>query len=203
MDKPDPEIHAPRAARLADLDPTPYGANCHLAHDELIAEPRGIGVTWQRFDIDWNDLEPEQGVFACGEPDRCLAQAARLGVSVFATVAYTPRWASGRDDRTAPPRSGAAFVRFVRDAVRRYRGKLHALGVWNEPNLREFYTGTREFYPRELLVCAGILERRTGPDELADVSAQVRAGRAAARAADMLLSREFRVRLLARPADRH
>lgn len=146
MSRPD------RQAALAALDPAPFGCNSHLARDATIAALADVGVTWQRFDADWDQLEPQPGVFAWQELDRCLATAARLGVSVYVTAAYTPAWASGvTGRRTAAPREGQDFVRFVRTLLRRYPGRIHAMGVWNEPNLQEFYSGTRAFYFDSLL----------------------------------------------------
>jgi hypothetical protein len=134
------------------LDPTPFGCNCHLARDESLAALVDAGVRFLRFDIDWDHIEPQRDVFDWTELDRCVDTAARLGASVYATPAYTPEWASGvAGQRAAPPRDGADFVRFVRAVVRRYPGKLHALGIWNEPNLREFYRGTQRFYLEQLL----------------------------------------------------
>ncbi len=141
-----------RQASLAALDPTPFGCNSHLARDATIAALFDVGVVWQRFDVDWDELEPRPGVFAWQELDRCLATAARLGVSVYVTAAYTPAWASGvTGQRAAAPRDGADFVRFVRTVLRRYPGRIHAMGIWNEPNLKEFYQGTRAFYLDALL----------------------------------------------------
>lgn len=139
-------------ARVDALDPTPFGCNSHLARDTTILALADAGVTWQRFDVDWDVLEPRQGVFAWQELDRCLASAARAGVSVYATVAYTPAWASGvAGQRAAAPRDGADFVRFVRQVLRRYPRGIQAMGIWNEPNLAEFYRGTQRFYLDALL----------------------------------------------------
>lgn len=155
-----PTLDAPPAAidagvnppRVLALEPTPYGLDSHLAGDDLFDGFAAIGIRWHRIDIDWDVIEAVRGQPDWTDLDRVVATAERLGLQLFGSIAYTPGWASGRADRAAPPLDPADYVAFVREVVRRYRGRIACLGVWNEPNLRQFWAGTKAQYLAEILV---------------------------------------------------
>ncbi|MBK9033072.1 MAG: hypothetical protein IPL61_17690 [Myxococcales bacterium] len=138
--------------RVLALDPSPYGLDSHLAGDDLFDRFAAIGIRWHRVDVDWDVIEAQRGQYDWTDVDRVVADADRLGLALMASIAYTPAWASGVTDRAAPPRDPADYVAFVREVVRRYRGRVACLGVWNEPNLRQFWNGTRTQYLSEILV---------------------------------------------------
>ncbi len=138
--------------RVLALEPSRYGLDSHLAGDDLFDAFAGIGIRWHRIDIDWDVIEAVRGQPDWTDLDRVVADADRLGLALFGSIAYTPAWASGRADRAAPPLDPADYVAFVREVVRRYRGRIACLGVWNEPNLRQFWAGTQAQYLTEILV---------------------------------------------------
>ena len=63
-----------------------------------------------------------------------------------------------------PPRDPAAYVGFVRQVAQRYRGRIACLGVWNEPNLRQFWRGTQAQYLSEILVPGLVAIHAEDPD---------------------------------------
>ncbi|MFN0248330.1 MAG: glycosyl hydrolase [Kofleriaceae bacterium] len=145
------DVHVPPPRVLA-LDPSPFGLDTHLAGDDLIESFASIGIRWHRIDIDWDHVETAKGVFDWTDVDRVVAIAERLGLSVFGSISYTPGWASGGANRALPPRDRSDYTDFVREVVRRYRGRIACLGVWNEPNLTQFWAGTRTQYLEDILV---------------------------------------------------
>lgn len=151
-------------ARAQAVDPSPYGINAHIARDAILETLAGIDVRWLRVDVDWDQIEPERGVFNWSALDQMLATARRLGLSVFATVSYTPAWASGSTDHATPPTDPTRFHEFVRVFVERHRSAIHAIGLWNEPNLRQFFNGTREQYLSDILLPGLQLVRQAAPD---------------------------------------
>ena len=46
--------------------------------------------------------------------------------------------------RAGPPATAAAYRAFVEAAVARYHDKVGIFGTWNEPNLTDFFEGTRD-----------------------------------------------------------
>jgi hypothetical protein len=155
----------PRAGAQA-VDPSPYGINAHVARDAILESLASIDVRWLRADVDWDRIETQQGVFDWRTVDRLLATARRLGLSVLASVSYTPAWASGSPDRATPPRDPTRFHEFVRTFVERHRSSIRAIGLWNEPNLRQFFSGSREQYLRDILLPGLQLVRRAAPELL-------------------------------------
>jgi len=97
----------------------------------------------------WSFLEPRKGEWHFGPLDRLVLLAADHGVNVTLTFGRTPPWASSasgpgidpKKSETAPPASLDDWRDFVRKVATRYKGKIHAYEMWNEPNLAQFYTG--------------------------------------------------------------
>ena len=157
------DMHVPPPRVLA-LDPSPFGLDTHLAGDDLIDSFAAIGIRWHRIDIDWDHIETAKGVFDWTEVDRVVATAERLGLAVFGSIAYTPGWASGGANRALPPNNPADYTDFVREVVRRYRGRIACLGVWNEPNLSQFWAGTKTQYLEDILVPGLTMIRWEAPE---------------------------------------
>jgi hypothetical protein len=151
--------------------PSRYGCNSHVASDAVLQKLAEIGIQWHRIDFNWNEIEPGDGDHRWEEVDRVVSTCARLGLSVLGVVAYSPRWASGSDNIAAPPKDPGRFADFCREVVTRYpEGQVSALSVWNEPNLQQFWTGSKDEYLRMLPICLRAIRdvapqiKRVGPD---------------------------------------
>lgn len=82
------------------------------------------------------------------------------------TFSGSPQWASqapeqyaamGQPGNAAPPKRHLlpAYQRMVKETVARYKGRLLAVECWNEPNSRDFFSGT----PTELAdLCQAVYE---------------------------------------------
>lgn len=97
----------------------------------------------------WRHLEPVKGEWKFGLLDRYVDEAGKRGVKVLLTLGQPPRWAASRPDAHSPfgsgassdPRSMADWRNYVETLARRYKGRIHAWEVWNEINVKHFYTG--------------------------------------------------------------
>jgi hypothetical protein len=147
----------------AFVESCPYGVNAHQASNDALDAVAAAGIGWVRFDMNWLQMEPAQGTYDWTESDRFVEHATSLGLHVFVTVAYTPDWAVGAacNDadpnpenwcHNAPPADPSTWTSFVTAAVQRYGADVKAWGMWNEPNLLEFYRGTRPQWVSEILV---------------------------------------------------
>jgi hypothetical protein len=67
--------------------------------------------------------------------------AQQHGTSVLLPLAMTPEWAAARGQVSAEPRDFEDWRSYVRIVVSRYKGRVQAYEIWNEPNLRDFWTG--------------------------------------------------------------
>ena len=125
----------------------------HPTREEL-ARMAQAGIGTYKVDILWGKVEPFRHVREWGEYDQIATDASRAGVALFPTLFSSPPWAARNP--LYPPRSRAArraWVRFARDAVRRYgRGgtfwrahpelpyrPMTAWQVWNEPNFPAYW----------------------------------------------------------------
>jgi hypothetical protein len=103
-----------------------------------------LGMGWARLVLSWNDSEPAPGQFDWAGADTVVAQAGPYARLIL-QVAYTPAWArpDPADPLMTPPRDPQDLARFLQAAATRYRGRVAAYELWNEPNLG-MYWGNRK-----------------------------------------------------------
>jgi hypothetical protein len=133
---------------------------------EDVAIVRRVGARALRFGVSWLDTEPEPQKFDWSKLDTIINTAYKQHLAVIPYICYTPRWAaSNPDDReywSQPPRDPYFFVSFVRAAASRYKGKVLAWGLWNEPD-NVYWRGTTHQLG-EMIVAAAHAIREADPD---------------------------------------
>lgn len=143
-------------AETATLRPTshPLGANTflHLEADRAKVDRttrllREAGITVARQQFPWNEIEPQPGQFidqrtgrsSWEKYDYLVESLSRQGVRILARPENTPVWARPGQNTDAapfgPPNDFDLYAEYVGRLVSRYRGKLAAIQIWNEPNL--------------------------------------------------------------------
>src|SRR4051812_2563234 len=131
-------------------DSAAFGVNIHAPRGaELAAEldrVKAAGLGWVRIDFIWAAVETRKGRYDWRGYDEIAAAAKARGLQVYATLAYTPAWATDGPEITGVPRNADDWRRFCFRAAKRYRGKINAWGLWNEPNLQRFWSGSRSQY---------------------------------------------------------
>jgi len=93
----------------------------------------------------WAEIEKRQGVYDFRLLDLHVAAAEARKLSLMHTLGQTPRWASARPDEKGNTGMGAAaepadlkdWARYVREIATRYRGRISAYEVMNEPRIPE------------------------------------------------------------------
>ncbi len=133
---------------------SPYGINAHVPDIPVVDFIRDAGIGWIRVDFNWYNLEPEKDSYKWFQMDTVVAYARAQGLSIFATLAYSPEWANGTGNRADPPLDATDWYDFVYDTVSRYKNDVKHWGMWNEPNLTHFFTGTKWQY-REMILKPG------------------------------------------------
>ncbi len=151
--------------RVARLDGSRYGVNSHGGPADMLATFASINLRWHRVDGEWSQVERVEGVYDWSLQDDIVASAERLDLHLMATLSYSPSWASGSSNPAQPPRDPSKFVAFVREFTRRYRGKFGCLGVWNEPNLRQFWNGSKSQYINDILMPSLRAIREEAPEQ--------------------------------------
>jgi hypothetical protein len=81
-------------------------------------------------------------------------------------LAYDTPWlySNGKTRRYIAPENIPLFLRYVENTVSRYRGKVDAWEIWNEPNWTFWKGSNKEFYELTRLTAQKI--RETDPDAL-------------------------------------
>jgi len=169
-------------ARPAAADvSSPYGVNIHAPQGaELAAELdrlKAAGIGWVRIDFVWAAVEPQKGRYNWKGYDAIAAAAKARGIQVYATLAYTPAWATDGPELTGVPRNPDDWRRICFRAAKRYRGRINYWGMWNEPNLPQFWAGSRDQYIDVILktgadaIHTGNPAARVGGPDLAHLTA--------------------------------
>ena len=107
---------------------------------------KDASFTWQKTLFQWREIEPVRGQFRWDEADRVVRASAQAGVKIIARLDFQPAWARADGAHNGPPDNYADFGNFVTALANRYRagspiGQLHAIEVWNEPNLAREWGG--------------------------------------------------------------
>lgn len=138
------------AARGASAQASPFGVNVHAPQGADLAAQldrvKAAGIGWVRIDFIWAWVEPSRGKYDWRIYDAIAAAAQARGIKVYATLAYTPPWATDGPAVTGVPRNPDDWRRICFRAAKRYRGKIQYWGLWNEPNLPRFWSGSRQQY---------------------------------------------------------
>lgn len=148
------------------------GANVRL-HEEpdsaaqrrLLRIARQSGLGWVRQRFPWADIEPERGHYNWTPWDHLVAVVQEEGLSLIAVVDTSPAWARSNDLITSPPDDYADYAHFLGQLATRYRGRVAAYQIWDEPNIRPHW-GPRYASPREytaLLKAAATALRTADP----------------------------------------
>src|SRR6476660_8944133 len=126
-----------------------YGINSHApagsSLSQIFNEVQAGGLGWVRIDFNWFAIETSQDLFNWSLYDAIASAAEARGIRIYATLAYTPQWATSGAQQTGVPNSSADWYDFCLRAAQRYPSIQH-WGMWNEANLDQFLAGTRQQY---------------------------------------------------------
>ena len=111
---------------------------------------REMGATTIVEFFPWAYYQGENGEIAWQHPDLVMKHAEAQGLRVIARIGLTPEWA--RPEETTlnylDQDGYADFAAFATEFAKRYEDSLHAIIVWNEPNL-SFEWGYEETTPAD------------------------------------------------------
>lgn len=127
------------------------GTHFHDVGKEPLAIDYSIGSIrlWDAR-VGWRSLEPEKGSWNFSRLDRAIDSSRSMGVEVVLPLGVTPTWASAKPSQdgaygngsAAPPYDIQDWEMYVKTVVTRYKGKVFAYEIWNEPNRTKFYSGS-------------------------------------------------------------
>ncbi len=102
---------------------------------------------WQKSLFQWRLIEGAgKGAFDFSEADRVVRATNDAGLKLIARLDFAPAWARADGRTDGPPDNPQDFGDFVFALVDRYKlgspfGRIHAVELWNEPNLAREWGG--------------------------------------------------------------
>jgi hypothetical protein len=119
--------------------------------------------------IPWAGVEPLNGSYNWTQIDTIVNDANARGMSVVGMIDETPSWAAtkGTPALSGPPASDTVFASFATALATRYKGKIGAYEIWNEPNSKTFWsTGPNPAAYTALLKAAYTAIKKADPKAL-------------------------------------
>ncbi len=120
----------------------------------------GSGARWVKEEFRWDALEPSRGRWTWDRLDEAVNAERSAGLEILGLLDFTAGWAVGeaRPASTTPPPHDL-WTNYVARTVGRYKDRVHAWEVWNEPNEPTFWSGTKEEYVALLRVTYDTIKR--------------------------------------------
>lgn len=128
---------------------------CHAGYSQTDDEYRildELGAQAMRVDFTWSGIQPSATQWAFEEKDGYVDTALRHGKQVIAlldfdndTIEQDP--VGKQRGMYIAPGDVPLFLEYVRQTVSRYKGRVYAWEIWNEPDIERFWAGPmEEFY---------------------------------------------------------
>jgi outer membrane protein assembly factor BamB len=121
----------------ADAPDLRYGINTFMFatdRERVLSLTNIGGFGWVRQQIHWRDLEGERGQFVWKPLDQIVSAARAHDLDIMLSVVRSPAWATA-DGSDGLPDDPATLATFLHAVATRYKGRVAAYQVWNEPNL--------------------------------------------------------------------
>lgn len=120
-----------------------YGMQVFLFWKEEIADRdlklvEDAGFNWVKQEFAWRDIEGAgKGIYDWTRTDRIMNQIDAHGLKVIIRLGVQPAWATPDlpMPEVGPPENLQDWVDYVTAVATRYKGRIDAYQIWNEPNL--------------------------------------------------------------------
>lgn len=111
----------------------------HVNTEQTLDQVQQLGMGWIKQQISWKDLEPVEGQANWDALDSIFAATSARNIRVLVSLTNAPDWARSvtAEGKHGPPDDPQDFVNYVSQMLQRYPGAIHAVEVWNEPNLAD------------------------------------------------------------------
>ena len=165
-----------RALRSAPFPSLTYGVQAFLWWDETQAAKsldlaRLMSFSHVKQVFAWRDVEPSPGGWRWAQADRILDEAERRELRLIARLGGAPTWArppAQAPETDGPPQDLAMWARYCQAVAQRYKGRIAAYQIWNEPNLSREWGGQppdAAAYVELLAACSAAI-RRADPEAI-------------------------------------
>jgi hypothetical protein len=119
------------------------GVNIHVGTDEAAQLVRLLGLGWVRLDWNWSIFEQSgPGKIDFTSMESWFTPVEKLGIKALPVLTCAPEWAKTADgllDRSA-------HAAYVRQVASRFKGRIDAYDLWNEPESMMTTDAQRDFW---------------------------------------------------------
>ena len=146
-------VAAPFAFAAGLFTPEFFGAHVHRSTTATIWKEVGFGaIRLHDANVTWLDIEPSKGSWHWAHLDGIVNGALDARVDILLPLQAPPAWAAADAlsqgaygfGANTPPAHLSDWKTYITSVARRYKGKISAYEIWNEPNLKQFFSGTPE-----------------------------------------------------------
>lgn len=100
--------------------------------------------------VGWNYLQPRRDLWNFEHLDSIVDESQIKGIEILLPLGLTPAWAASEPYRksayglgnSSPPARLADWENYVKKVATRYKDRIRAYEIWNEPNRELFYSGS-------------------------------------------------------------
>lgn len=131
----------PPPRRSTRMNSPEYGMQAFLwwrpeTADRDLQMIKEAGFGWVKQTFPWREIEgTAKGNFDWSRTDRIVDQVQKYDLDLIARVDSQPQWAGGGYPENGPPNNLQDLADFLYTLASRYKGRIRAYQVWNEPNL--------------------------------------------------------------------
>jgi hypothetical protein len=132
-----------KAPTLSPMEDTSfnYGLQADYLTGDIpntVKQAKRLRMDWIKQQLRWGVFSPAPDQFDWTGFDQVVDAANQQGLKVMLSIVTAPEWsrpsAAGMGIE-GPPDDLNAYAKFVGEVVDRYKGKVHAIEVWNEQNI--------------------------------------------------------------------
>jgi len=108
-----------------------------------------LGAHWLLATFYWSRIERTNNQWDFDYYDQFVDTAKAARKKIIGILAYDVPWIhhDGKSHDYIPPDTMRFFLDYARQTAAHFRGRVDAWCIWNEPNLRQFWTGSKnEFF---------------------------------------------------------
>lgn len=124
------------------------GICCHIPSSSDCDKIVDCGFKWARIDINWFEVESKKGNYSWSSIDSAINNCLSHKLNIYASIAYTPSWASSR---IVDPPNASDYYKICWEVASRYGKKIAVYSIWNEPNLETYFSGDSKDYVEHCL----------------------------------------------------
>ncbi len=112
------------------------------ARENFFRVAPSLGIRWLRQPIAWREIALTPKSTDWLKLDRAIEDSRARGFKILAVLKDSPDWTrEPQRPMSAPPKDARAFGEFARAVASRYKNKIDAYQIWDEPNLSSGWGG--------------------------------------------------------------